>query len=82
MLKPPLPHASEAGFASIGKFGCRKTPLNVLAMAISGHHGARVGLDCPPSFRTTSNLNLFRGEPRETHVPFVWYDGEVCSEEA
>eukprot|EP00971_Amphidinium_carterae_P188879 3749712-Amphidinium_carterae.1 len=83
ILKKLVPMATEAGFVFLGKAGCGKTPLaNSLAMAISGHQIARLGLDAQPSFRTSNNLDFFRGEPGETHIPFIWDDGDVCKEDS
>eukprot|EP00971_Amphidinium_carterae_P249130 4945204-Amphidinium_carterae.1 len=83
VLKRILPFAMEGSFVFLGKSGCGKTPLaGALAMALSSFHIERLGLDTKPSFRTSNNMDFFRGEPGEVHVPFIWDDGEVVREDA
>eukprot|EP00971_Amphidinium_carterae_P102651 2031870-Amphidinium_carterae.1 len=83
LLKKLLPFASEAAFVFIEQSGCGKTPLaNALALAMSGHYIQQMGLEGVPSFRSSNNLDFFRGEPGEVQIPFVWDDGDVCKEES
>eukprot|EP00971_Amphidinium_carterae_P082656 1635018-Amphidinium_carterae.1 len=83
ILKKLLPFGADGGFFFLGKAGCGKTPLaNGLAMAISAFQITKLGLDANPSSRTSNNLDFFRGEPGEKHIPFIWDDGDASKEDA
>eukprot|EP00971_Amphidinium_carterae_P235950 4682589-Amphidinium_carterae.1 len=77
VLKCLLPLTSSAAYIFLGKSGCGKTPL---AMALSECQIQSMGLDAVPAFRTANNLDFFRGEPGERHVPFVC--NEVSKEDS
>eukprot|EP00971_Amphidinium_carterae_P229261 4548341-Amphidinium_carterae.1 len=66
VLKPALSTANHSAIVFLGQSAIGKTLLaHCLALAISDFYIQREGLDQRPQFKTTTNLDMLRGERGE-----------------
>lgn len=76
VLEQLVPYLRDHSIWLLGEAGKGKTPLGrILAMMFSRYWG---GEGC---FRTTSDLDFFRGVPFAKHVPALYDDGSIGDEE-
>eukprot|EP00971_Amphidinium_carterae_P052956 1043111-Amphidinium_carterae.1 len=81
LVRPIMPTVRQNATLFVGPTGLGKTPLvNSLAIALSA-----VALDDlaeddgavpQPCYKSASNLDFFRSEPGQRHVPFVLDDAD------
>lgn len=78
VLKLLLPMVRTTGVLLLGVQGNGKSPaLAALAMALSRYYIQRDGINAAPGFRQASDLDFFRGEAGQLHIPCIHDDGDL-----
>jgi len=78
VLRLLLPVVRTTGVLLLGVQGNGKSPaLVALAMALSRYYIERDRIDAAPGFRQASDLDFFRGEAGQLHIPCIHDDGDL-----